>query len=207
MKRPSRVAADRAKAREWLEGATRTNERNHPRRVFLSGREEKEARKALARLVMTDDLDDGLRRTLAQCIDPTLFGGKEFIGPRNDGDPATEHPVHFDVVRRNTPDFVKKLHIIGYLAQRVTEERGSLARAIEAAHEEFGLSPKTLEKEYWVPYAPMMRQLMPVLRTSKEEQEEEERELEPSRVRESYAALVVGLQGAVAYAEPDTREK
>ena len=30
MKKFSRVDADRAKAREWLEGATRKNERSHP---------------------------------------------------------------------------------------------------------------------------------------------------------------------------------
>ena len=98
---------------------------------------------------MTNELDNKLRRTLAQCIDPTLFGGKEFIGPLKYGEPATEHPARFDVVRRKTPDIVKASYITGYLAQRVTEERGSLARAIQAAHEEFGLSPKTLEKEYW----------------------------------------------------------
>ena len=173
MKKFSRVDADRAKAREWLEGATRKNERSHPRREFLSRREEKEARKALARLVMTNELDNKLRRTLAQCIDPTLFGGKEFIGPLKYGEPATEHPARFDVVRRKTPDIVKASYITGYLAQRVTEERGSLARAIQAAHEEFGLSPKTLEKEYWLPYAAIMRQVMPVVRRIKEEQDQE----------------------------------
>lgn len=164
-----RLVDDRVKAREWLDGAERTDAKGHPRRKFLKGSEEKDARKALARLVLTGELDEKLRRSLAKCIDPRIFGGKDFIG----SGAQAEHTATFKIVRRRTGDHVYRGHVLAYLAQRVNEQRGSLSRALDAAECEFGLSRRTLEEEYWAPVSPFLRKLLPVLKQLKEPPMEE----------------------------------
>ena len=173
MKLVNRVADDRAKAGQWIEGTTRKDERGHPRRKFLTGQEEKAARNALARLMLTNELDEKLRQALAMCIDPTIFGGKDFIGPSQSKHRRSDHPARFEIVRRKTSDHVYKSHVICYLAERVNEQRGSLSRALDAAEREFSLSRRTLEDEYWAPISSVFRQLLPILKELEQETAEE----------------------------------
>jgi hypothetical protein len=126
---------DIAQAHALLSGYIVPDEKGRPKEVrYLAPAQETEARKALARLILSGMMPFDLARTLAALIAPASSKAArvEFVRPH---------------VSQRGRNHLRRTAIAVYLAQRVKQDpkkRGALERAIDNAVEEFGLQPRHL---------------------------------------------------------------